>query len=91
MTIPYSLTQGAYIVAGLMFILALAGLSKHESAPMGNRYGIIGLDDAMFDEMCEIVAPRNQLSWFSGDFDPPTMQFEFNGLWFDTTFHILKF
>ena len=47
MTIPYSLTQGAYIVAGLMFILALAGLSKHESAPMGNRYGIIGMSIAL--------------------------------------------
>ena len=47
MTIPYSLTQGAYIVAGLMFILALAGLSKHESAPMGNRYGIIGMTIAL--------------------------------------------
>ncbi len=47
MTIPFSLTQGAYIVAGLMFILALAGLSKHESAPMGNRYGIIGMTIAL--------------------------------------------
>ena len=65
------------------------GMEKEELRR--NRYGIIGLDAAMFDEMCEIVAPRNQLSWFSGDFDPPTMQFEFNGLWFDTTFHTLKF
>jgi H+-translocating NAD(P) transhydrogenase subunit beta len=47
MTIPFSLTQGAYIVAGLMFILALAGLSKHETAPAGNRYGIIGMTIAL--------------------------------------------
>jgi proton-translocating NAD(P)+ transhydrogenase subunit beta len=47
MTIPFSLTQGAYIVAGLMFILALAGLSKHESAPAGNRYGIVGMTVAL--------------------------------------------
>ncbi len=47
MTIPESLQQGAYIVAGLLFILALAGLSKHESAPMGNRYGIVGMAIAL--------------------------------------------
>jgi NAD/NADP transhydrogenase beta subunit len=40
-----TLIQGAYIVAGLLFILALAGLSKHETAVMGNRYGIVGMDD----------------------------------------------
>ena len=32
MTLPLSLVQGAYIVAGLLFILALAGLSQHETA-----------------------------------------------------------
>jgi NAD(P) transhydrogenase subunit alpha len=31
-----TLVQGAYIVAALLFILALAGLSKHETARMGN-------------------------------------------------------
>lgn len=56
-----------------------------------NRYGLIGLDAAMFDEMCAMMAPRNQLTWFSGEFDPPQIQFEFNGLWFDTTFDILRF
>jgi NAD(P) transhydrogenase subunit beta len=47
MTISLSLVQGAYIVAGLLFILALAGLSKHETAPAGNRYGIIGMTVAL--------------------------------------------
>ncbi len=42
-----TLVQGAYIVAALLFILALAGLSKHESARMGNRYGIIGMTIAL--------------------------------------------
>ena len=41
--INLTLVSGAYIVAALLFILALAGLSKHESARMGNRYGIIGM------------------------------------------------
>ncbi|WP_299444389.1 Re/Si-specific NAD(P)(+) transhydrogenase subunit beta [uncultured Phycicoccus sp.] len=38
-----TLVQGAYIVAGLLFILALAGLSRHETARSGNRYGIAGM------------------------------------------------
>ena len=47
MTLPVTLVQGAYIVAGLSFILALAGLSKHESARAGNRFGIIGMAIAL--------------------------------------------
>ncbi len=42
-----TLIQGAYIVAGLLFILALAGLSKHETAVMGNKYGIVGMGIAL--------------------------------------------
>jgi H+-translocating NAD(P) transhydrogenase subunit beta len=47
MTLPVTLVQGAYIVAGLSFILALAGLSRHESARAGNRFGIIGMTIAL--------------------------------------------
>ena len=47
MTLPVTLVQGAYIVAGLAFILALAGLSRHESARAGNRFGIIGMSIAL--------------------------------------------
>ncbi|WNF00356.1 Re/Si-specific NAD(P)(+) transhydrogenase subunit beta [Streptomyces luomodiensis] len=35
--------QAAYIVAALLFILALAGLSKHETAKAGNAFGIAGM------------------------------------------------
>jgi NAD(P) transhydrogenase subunit beta len=35
--------QAAYIVAALLFILALAGLSKHETARAGNLSGIAGM------------------------------------------------
>ncbi len=35
--------QAAYIVAALLFILALAGLSKHETAKVGNTFGIAGM------------------------------------------------
>ncbi len=37
----------AYIVAALLFIRALAGLSKHETAQKGNNAGIIGMTIAL--------------------------------------------
>ena len=47
MRLPLTLVQGAYIVAGLAFILALAGLSRHDTARAGNRFGIIGMTIAL--------------------------------------------
>jgi len=38
-----SLLNGSFIIAGLLFILALAGLSKHETSKRGNLLGIIGM------------------------------------------------
>ena len=35
--------QAAYIVAALLFILALAGLSQHETAKAGNTFGMAGM------------------------------------------------
>jgi NAD(P) transhydrogenase subunit beta len=37
----------AYIVSGLLFILALAGLSRHETAKAGNTFGIAGMAVAL--------------------------------------------
>src|SRR5829696_4342167 len=39
--------SAAYIVAGLLFILSLAGLSKHETAKSGNAFGIAGMAIAL--------------------------------------------
>ncbi|MDO5710289.1 MAG: Re/Si-specific NAD(P)(+) transhydrogenase subunit beta [Micrococcales bacterium] len=39
--------QASYIVAAFLFILALAGLSKHESAKFGNACGIAGMTLAL--------------------------------------------
>ena len=39
--------QAAYIVAALLFILALAGLSKHETARAGNAFGMAGMAIAL--------------------------------------------
>jgi NAD(P) transhydrogenase subunit beta len=38
-----SSAAAAYIVAALLFILSLAGLSRHESAKSGNSFGIAGM------------------------------------------------
>ena len=38
---------GAYIIAGLLFIGALAGLSKHETAKLGNFAGMAGMGLAL--------------------------------------------
>ncbi|BBX32920.1 NAD(P) transhydrogenase subunit beta [Mycolicibacterium mageritense DSM 44476 = CIP 104973] len=37
----------AYIIAALLFILALAGLSKHETSKAGNTFGIAGMAVAL--------------------------------------------
>ncbi|GAB47906.1 Re/Si-specific NAD(P)(+) transhydrogenase subunit beta [Mobilicoccus pelagius] len=42
-----TLLQGTYIIAGLLFILSLAGLSTHETARRGNRYGVAGMTIAL--------------------------------------------
>ncbi|PWN03219.1 Re/Si-specific NAD(P)(+) transhydrogenase subunit beta [Nocardioides silvaticus] len=43
----FSVTGGAYIVASLLFILSLAGLSRHESAKSGLTYGMVGMTVAL--------------------------------------------
>jgi len=42
-----SCAQAAYIVAALLFILALAGLSHHETARAGNTFGMVGMAVAL--------------------------------------------
>jgi NAD(P) transhydrogenase subunit beta len=51
-----TLLQGTYIIAGLLFILALAGLSKHETAKGGNLYGIAGMTIALIITVIAAVA-----------------------------------
>ncbi|MDR0594595.1 MAG: Re/Si-specific NAD(P)(+) transhydrogenase subunit beta [Bifidobacteriaceae bacterium] len=45
--LSYSLQAGAFIIAGLLFILALAGLSKHETSKRGNVLGCVGMAVAL--------------------------------------------
>ena len=43
----YILLQIAYLVASILFILSLKGLSSQETAPRGNLYGIVGMSIAL--------------------------------------------
>lgn len=41
--ITTNLVQAAYIVSAVLFVLSLAGLSRHESAKEGNAFGVTGM------------------------------------------------
>ena len=41
------LVTAAYIVAAILFIFSLAGLSKHETSQQGNRFGMAGMAIAL--------------------------------------------
>lgn len=56
-----------------------------------NRYSIVGLEGTMVEELCGSMRNRNEVFWVKGGFDPPEMQFDFNGLWFEGSFSILPF
>ena len=44
---PASIAGAAYIVAALLFIMSLAGLSRHETSKAGVSYGIVGMAIAL--------------------------------------------
>ncbi|MEO3777789.1 Re/Si-specific NAD(P)(+) transhydrogenase subunit beta [Micromonospora sp. B11E3] len=50
-----STTGAVYIVASLLFILSLAGLSKHESAKNGLTYGIVGMAMALVATVALVI------------------------------------
>jgi NAD(P) transhydrogenase subunit beta len=50
-----SLLSGSFIIAGLLFILALAGLSKHETSKRGNIFGVIGMALALLFTILGVV------------------------------------
>ncbi|MBM0128172.1 Re/Si-specific NAD(P)(+) transhydrogenase subunit beta [Pimelobacter simplex] len=50
-----SITGAAYIVAALLFILSLAGLSKHESAKNGLTFGIVGMAVALVATIATVI------------------------------------
>ncbi|MEJ9076899.1 Re/Si-specific NAD(P)(+) transhydrogenase subunit beta [Gordonia malaquae] len=62
-----SITVAAYIVASLLFILSLAGLSKHESAKSGLTYGMVGMAVAIIATIALAVDNMTDLDgkWIS--------------------------
>ena len=57
-------TTAAYIVAALLFILALAGLSRHETAKVGNTFGIFGMAIALIATIALAVdSDLDALAW----------------------------
>ena len=50
-----SFVTGAYILAALLFILALAGLSKHETARRGNPFGMAGMALALVSTLLLVI------------------------------------
>jgi NAD(P) transhydrogenase subunit beta len=59
------LVQATYIVSGLLFILALAGLSKHESAKRGNMLGIIGMTLALIAVVADMISGGTDVMSFA--------------------------
>lgn len=69
---------------------ALWEAMRHAGLRRG-RYKLLAWDKAMFEELLELLAPRNTLLWVRGEFLPAEVQFDFNGLWFDAPFTVLEF
>lgn len=61
------------------------------------RFGMIAFETQFFDEVAALLRERNTLHWFKGGFgdepglEAPTLQFELNGLWFDTGFQLWRY
>jgi NAD(P) transhydrogenase subunit beta len=53
--IASAVATAAYVVAGLLFIMSLAGLSRHESARLGVTYGITGMTIALLATVWLVV------------------------------------
>ena len=58
-----ALIQAAYIVAALLFILSLAGLSKHETARDGNVLGMIGMAIALVATLWLALRDADLFNW----------------------------
>lgn len=68
----------------LLRLMAKHGLRR-------NRYHVVGLDADMFAEVEGLLRPRNEVFWVAGEYEPPNLQMDFNGLWFDAPFQVWSF
>ncbi len=67
----------------------LAAMAKAELRR--GRYNVLAFDAEMFSELCSFASTRNEVTWFKGHIEPPLVQFEFNGLWFEGAFTVMRF
>lgn len=58
-----SLITAAYIIAAILFILSLAGLSKHETAKDGNVLGMVGMGLALLATLWLAGRSAEWLNW----------------------------
>ncbi|MEL6872282.1 MAG: NAD(P)(+) transhydrogenase (Re/Si-specific) subunit beta [Pseudomonadota bacterium] len=52
-----------YLVAGVLFIMSLRGLSSPESSRQGNVYGMIGMGIAVLTTLTQLGAPASFWTW----------------------------
>jgi len=52
-----------YLASGILFILALRGLSSPESSRQGNAFGMIGMTVAVLTTLTQLGAPADFLTW----------------------------
>ena len=55
------------------------------------RYWILGFDDVMIREMTGALQSRNELTWVRCDPEEKNLQLDFNGLWYDAPYTVLRF
>ncbi len=60
MTLSVNIINGFYLIAALLFIFSLSGLSKQESAQRGNLFGMIGMAIAL---LATLADPRVSTVW----------------------------
>ncbi|MGE0702109.1 MAG: NAD(P)(+) transhydrogenase (Re/Si-specific) subunit beta, partial [Hyphomicrobiaceae bacterium] len=52
-----------YLASGILFILALRGLSSPETSRAGNTYGMVGMTIAILTTLVQLGAPTDPLTW----------------------------
>jgi NAD(P) transhydrogenase subunit beta len=52
-----------YLASGVLFIMALRGLSNPETSRQGNTYGMVGMTIAVLTTLGQLGAPAEPLTW----------------------------
>ncbi|MDB6129382.1 MAG: hypothetical protein JWM04_489 [Verrucomicrobiales bacterium] len=62
----------------------LRGMRKHGLRT--GRYHLLCFSTEMLEEMLALLKPRNHFVLYHCESEPPSLQFELNGIWFDTEY-----